>query len=235
MDRERWRRIEDLYHAAQSLSPAARAPFLAAECGGDEALRSEVESLIAQPDATCAGPAARNMNEEILGNRVYRARETRLGRNVALKLLPPEWTEDPDRLARLEREARLLASLNHPNIATIHGIEDAAGIRALVLEYIDGDTLADRIARGALPRAEVLSIARQVKDALDAAHERGIVHRDLKPANIKITPAGLVKVLDFGIATLEATPDAGTPDGTQAPTVTARGTREGVVAGTAAS
>ncbi len=146
MDRERWRRIEDLYHAAQSLPPAARAPFLAAECGGDESLRSEVESLIAQPDATWAGPArpAGNMDEEILGKRlghydvqlllgaggmgrVYRARDTRLGRNVALKLLPPEWTSDPDRLARLEREARLLASLNHPNIATIHGIEDADG------------------------------------------------------------------------------------------------------------
>jgi eukaryotic-like serine/threonine-protein kinase len=253
MDRERWRLIETLYHAARSMPPGARADFLATECRGNESLRSEVESLIAQPDATWAGPgrSGDGATDDILGKRVgqydvqsllgaggmgrvYRARDTRLGRNVALKLLPPEWTGDPDRLARLEREARLLASLNHPNIATIHGIEDAAGLRALVLEYIEGETLADRIARSALPIAEALAIARQVQDALDAAHERGIVHRDLKPANIAITTAGLVKVLDFGIATLEAAPDASAPQGSQAPTVTARGTREGVAAGTAA-
>jgi len=252
MERERWRRIEDLYHAARLLPPDDRARFLAGECRGDESLRSEVESLIAQPDSTWTrpGPDARGMGD-ILGKRVghydvqlllgaggmgrvYRARDSRLGRDVALKLLPPEWTGDPDRLARLEREARLLASLNHPNIATIHGIEDGAGIRALVLEFIEGDTLADRIARGPLPLAEALTIARQIGEALDAAHERGIVHRDLKPANIKITPAGLVKVLDFGIATLESGPEGSTPHGSQSPTVTARGTREGVVAGTAA-
>ena len=166
--------------------------------------------------------------------RVYRARDTRLGRDVALKVLPPEWISDRDRLARLEREARLLAALNHPNIATIHGLEDAEALRILVLEYIEGDTLADRIARGRLQQAEALSIARQVKDALDAAHERGIVHRDLKPANIKITPAGLVKVLDFGLATLEPVFVGGSADHSAAPTVATRATREGVVAGTAA-
>ena len=165
---------------------------------------------------------------------VYRARDTRLGRDVALKVLPPEWTADPDRLARLEREARLLAALNHPNIATIHGLEDAATLRILVLEFIEGDTLADRVARGPLPPAEALSIARQIKDALEAAHEKGVVHRDLKPANIKITPAGLVKVLDFGLATLEPAFVEAPLDHSQTPTVTARGTREGVIAGTAA-
>jgi eukaryotic-like serine/threonine-protein kinase len=253
MNHERWRRIEDLYHAARSLTPDARAQFLATACRGDESLRSEVESLIAQPEATWTGPGtpANGSPDEILGKRlgqydvqsllgaggmgrVYRARDTRLGRDVALKLLPPEWAGDPDRLARLEREARLLASLNHPNIATIHGIADGDHAVALVLEFIEGDTLADRLARGPLPPTDALTIARQVTDALDAAHERGIVHRDLKPANIKITPAGLVKVLDFGIATLEAAPDGGTPQASQAPTVTARGTREGVVAGTPA-
>jgi eukaryotic-like serine/threonine-protein kinase len=253
MERERWRRIEDLYHAARSLPPDARAHFLATECRGDESLRSEVESLIAQPEAawTRPGRPGSGSADDILGKRigqydvrsllgaggmgrVYRARDTRLGRDVALKLLPSEWAGDSDRLARLEREARLLASLNHPNIATIHGIADGDHAVALVLEFIEGETLADRIARGPLPPAEAMTIARQVKDALDAAHERGIVHRDLKPANIKITPTGLVKVLDFGIATLEAAPDGGTPQASQAPTVTERGTREGVVAGTPA-
>ena len=253
MDHERWRRVETLYHAARSMAPSARARFLATECGSDESLRSEIESLIAQPDAVWTRPGGPGGNDgsEIVGKRVghydvqsllgaggmgrvYRARDTRLGRDVALKLLPPEWAGDKDRLARLEREARLLASLNHPNIATIHGIADGDRALALVLEFIDGDTLADRIARSSLTPAEALTIAWQIRDALDAAHERGIVHRDLKPANIKITPAGLVKVLDFGIATLETAPDGAMPQASQAPTVTERGTREGVIAGTAA-
>ncbi len=138
---------------------------------------------------------------------VYRARDTRLGRDVALKLLPSELTADPDRLARFEREARLLASLNHAHIGAIYGFEErdaAAGsgppVRALVLEFVDGETLAERIARGPIPVPDALPIARQIADALDAAHERGVVHRDLKPANIKITPDGTVKVLDFGLA-----------------------------------
>ena len=251
MDHDRRRRLEELYHAARPLPVDARARFLATQCGGDESLRSEVESLLAQPDHTLPGIDGSGGSHDLLGKRlghydvrslagaggmgqVYRARDTRLGRDVALKVLPPEWTTDPDRLSRLEREARLLASLNHPNIATIHGLEDTAAIRVVVLEYIDGDTLADVIARGPLPLAEALSIARQVKDALEAAHDKGIVHRDLKPANIKITPAGLVKVLDFGLATLEPAPAGGVTGGSQAPTVTTRGTREGVVAGTAA-
>src|SRR5437016_7350854 len=126
---------------------------------------------------------------------VYRARDTKLGRDVALKVLPEAFAADPDRLARLHREAQVLASLNHPNIAAIHGFEDSGQIHALVLEFVDGETLADRIARGPLPLDEAMPIARQICDALQAAHEQGIIHRDLKPANIKITPGGDVKVL----------------------------------------
>jgi serine/threonine-protein kinase len=162
---------------------------------------------------------------------VYRARDARLGRDVAIKILPRDWTRDADRLARLEREARALAALNHPNIATIHGIEDSEAGPALVLELVEGETLAQRIRRGPIPLREALPIARQVAEALEAAHEKGIVHRDLKPANVIITPAGSVKVLDFGLAKL----DGGAP-GTlsHSPTLTVAGTREGVIAGTAA-
>ena len=145
---------------------------------------------------------------EILGSlgaggmgEVYRARDTKLERDVALKVLPPAFTEDVDRVARFRREARLLASLNHPHIGTIYGFEDGGHIPALVLELVDGETLDDRLTRGPLPLSEALAIASQIVDALDAAHEQAsIVHRDLKPANIKITPAGVVKVLDFGLA-----------------------------------
>ena len=164
---------------------------------------------------------------------VYRARDTRLGRDVAIKILPAVFTSDPERLARFEREARVLASLNHPNIATIHGVEEGDGVQALVMELVDGETLAERIARGPLRVADALAIATQIADALEAAHEKGIVHRDLKPANIKITPAGTVKVLDFGLAKA-AEGDAASPDLTQSPTISAIGTRAGVILGTAA-
>ncbi len=133
---------------------------------------------------------------------VYRARDTKLGREVALKILPDVFAGDPERLARFEREAQVLASLNHPNIAIIHGIEEANGVRALVLELVEGDTLADRIARSRIPIEEALPLARQIAEALEAAHEQGIVHRDLKPANIKVRDDGAVKVLDFGLAKL---------------------------------
>jgi len=162
---------------------------------------------------------------------VYRARDTKLGREVAIKILPRAFTNDPDRLARFEREARVLASLNHPHIGAIYGVEEAGELRALVLELVDGETLADRIARGPIPFREAFPIARQIADALDAAHEKGIVHRDLKPANIKITPGGVVKVLDFGLA------KAGSIDESvnisDSPTLTAA-TRHGVILGTAA-
>ena len=163
---------------------------------------------------------------------VYRARDTRLGRDVAIKVLPTAFTSDADRLARFEREARMLAALNHPNIGAIYGLEDTDGIRALVLELVDGESLADRIARGGLLLKEALVIARQIADALDAAHEKGIVHRDLKPSNIALTRDGTVKVLDFGLA---KTSVSGTPadDGAFGSTMTTAGTREGVVLGTA--
>jgi len=179
---------------------------------------------------------------------VYRARDTRLGRDVAIKVLPAQFTSDPDRLARMEREARALAALNYPNIATIYGLEDfrpsdAASqsvVRALVLELVEGATLEDRIrqtGRGktaGIGLADTLTFARQIVDALDVAHEKGIIHRDLKPANVKITPDGVVKVLDFGLARLGADIEAGDALLTDSPTVTAANTREGVIAGTAA-
>src|SRR5687767_2250574 len=162
---------------------------------------------------------------------VYRARDTKLRRDVAIKILPRVFTSDPDRLMRFEREARMLATLNHPHIGAIYGLEDADGMLALVLELVDGETVANRIARGPLPVKDALTLARQIADALDAAHEKGIVHRDLKPANIKITSEGTVKVLDFGLAKAAG---AATADHTQSPTATAGGTREGVILGTAA-
>ena len=164
---------------------------------------------------------------------VYRARDTKLGRDVAIKVLPGAFTSDPERLTRFEREARLLAALNHPYIAAIYGFEETAGLRALVLELVEGETLADRVARGPVPIAEALSIARQVAEALEEAHAHGIIHRDLKPANVKVTPDGVVKVLDFGLAKAFVGDGSG-PDVSQLPTVTVEGTREGVIAGTVA-
>ena len=130
---------------------------------------------------------------------VYRARDSKLNRDVAIKVLLPAVADDPDRLARFGREAQLLASLNHPNIGAIYGLEDTGDVRALVMELVEGPTLAERI-QGGLPLDEALTIARQIAEALEAAHEQGIIHRDLKPANIKVRPDGTVKVLDFGLA-----------------------------------
>ena len=165
---------------------------------------------------------------------VYRARDSRLRRDVALKVLPGLQAADPERLARFEREAQLLAALSHPNIATIHGVEDTDGGRALVLELVDGPTLEERVRPGALPADESLRIARQIVDALEAAHASGIVHRDLKPSNIKLRPDGAVKVLDFGLAkALE--PVLAASDVIESPTITSAGaTRHGTILGTAA-
>ncbi len=164
---------------------------------------------------------------------VYRARDTKLSREVAIKILPEAFAQDAERLARFQREAQVLASLNHPNIAHIHGLEESGGARALVLELVEGETLAERIAQGPLPVEEALEVARQIADALEAAHEKGIIHRDLKPANVKRTPEGKVKVLDFGLAKALAR-EGSSPDVTSSPTMTAASTQAGVVIGTAA-
>ena len=163
---------------------------------------------------------------------VYRATDARLNRDVALKILPEAFATDRERMARFEREAQLLASLNHPHIAAIYGIEEAAGVRCLVLELVDGETLADRLERGPLPLQDALDLARQVAEALEAAHEKGIIHRDLKPANIKITPDGLVKVLDFGLA--KGLAPGGVSDPAFSPTISIHATEAGVLLGTAA-
>ena len=131
---------------------------------------------------------------------VYRATDTRLKRQVAIKILPAAVAADRDRLSRFQREAEVLASLNHPHIAGIYGLEESGGVTALVMELVEGDDLSERIARGAIPLDEALPIARQIAEALEAAHEQGIIHRDLKPANIKVRADGTVKVLDFGLA-----------------------------------
>lgn len=163
---------------------------------------------------------------------VFRARDTRLGRDVAIKVLPDLFARDPERMSRFEREAQLLASMNHPHIASVYGVEETHGLRALVMELVDGPTLADRIAGGPLPIDEALPIARQIADALEAAHDRGIIHRDLKPANVKLTAAGAVKVLDFGLAkAVETTTPGG--DLAHSPTMSV-GTKAGVILGTAA-
>jgi serine/threonine protein kinase len=168
---------------------------------------------------------------------VYRARDTKLGRNVALKIIPETYALDADRVARFKREAQVLASLNHPHIGAIYGFEDSGATHALVLELVEGETLADRIAREAIPLDDALPIAKQIAEALQAAHEHGIIHRDLKPANIKITPDDVVKVLDFGLSKL-AHPEvvAGHADVTASPTITspAMMTGVGMILGTAA-
>jgi len=251
---DRWRQIEALFHEAQARAPEERAAYLASRCGGDSELRREVESLLAQQTApglddvavrTPGSPATgggalvgrRIGAYQILGplgaggmGEVYRARDATLGREVAIKILPTVFAGNPERVARLEREARMLAALSHPNIAAIFGAEDVGGTPALILELVDGVTLAERIAQGPVPLAETLAIVRQIADALAAAHDKGIIHRDLKPANVKIAPNGLVKVLDFGLATVHV---AGSDSRTEVPTV-AELTREGVMMGTTA-
>jgi len=212
---DRTRRVSSLYIAALALDGEARTAFLHHACP-DEDVRLEVESLLQyegraerflESEALAATIGRRIGAYEVLSligaggmGLVYRARDTKLGRDVALKFISPQFTADDARTARFVREARLLASLNHPNIATIYGIEDADGVPVLVLELVEGETLADRLRRGPMGIAQALDFGRQIAQALDAAHQRGIIHRDLKPANIGITIGGVVKVLDFGLA-----------------------------------
>jgi Tol biopolymer transport system component len=266
MTPERWAEIESLYHRALAVSPGERTMWLAAACPDDEALRGEVASLLAEAsdDGVLAEPligavagavggavagslAGRTLGRYTLNaligaggmGEVYRARDATLGRDVAIKVLPPLFTSDANRLARLEREARMLAALNHPNICAIYGLDEVDGLRFLVLELVDGTTLAQILAnrrtgeKTGLPQAEALLLARQIAEALEAAHERGIIHRDLKPSNITITPDGQVKVLDFGLAKTVSL-ERRAPDITDAQAATADQTREGLVIGTAA-
>jgi serine/threonine protein kinase len=253
-------RVSDLYHAALRRTPAERSAYLKEACAGNEALQQEVESLLRyepgsrfleRPVAALAdmanapGAVVRQFGPfEILApigaggmGEVYRARDTKLGREVAIKILSPQFTADSGRRARFAREARLLATLNHQNIGAIYGLEETDGLAALELELVEGPTLADRLDRGSMPVPEALAIARQIAEALDAAHEKGIVHRDLKPANIVlqgtsgVTSGGLrAKVLDFGLA--KATSLQG--DSTQREAGSVDGTAEGTILGTPA-
>ncbi len=168
---------------------------------------------------------------------VYRARDTKLKREVAIKVLLPSLADDEERLARLEREAQLLASLNHPNIASIYGLEEDDGRLFLVLELVEGPTLAERIQEGPIPLEEALRIARQMAEALAEAHEKGIIHRDLMPANVKLTPEGQVKVLDFGLAKAfsgDTTEAGASSELSQSPTLSRQATAGGLILGTAA-
>jgi serine/threonine-protein kinase len=163
---------------------------------------------------------------------VYKTRDTKLGREVAIKVLPAAFAENKERLARFEREARVLASLNHPNIATLFDLQERDGTHFLVLEFVPGETLAERIRRGAIPVDEALPLFKQIAEGLEAAHEKGIIHRDLKPANVKVTPEGTVKVLDFGLAKALAG-EAVSQDLSESPTLTRDATETGVLLGTA--
>ncbi len=260
MDAERWRRVSALYHAAAAQQGADRVAFLVDACAGDEELRRDVESLLdsqssaeqflaapafdiaAQLDDSPASPAATRRRigvyelRERIGvggmGEVYRARDMRLGRDVAVKILPGAFATDPDRIARFEREARVLAALNHANIATLYGVEESDGVRALAIELVEGTTLSERLSQGSLPMRDALAVSRQIADALEAAHEKGIIHRDLKPANIKITSTGLVKLLDFGLA--KAMDADAARNLSQMPTMTVGTTGQGAIVGTAA-
>jgi serine/threonine-protein kinase len=263
-----WNRIKTLFQAAVELAPEDRSAFLDQACGGDRTLQREIESLLTahrEAGAFAERPAMETLTESpadahyqilsLLGagamGEVYRARDAVLGRDVAIKILPPIFALDPERLARFDREAHLLASLNHPNICAIHGLANINGAPGLVLELVEGTTLKDRLEgvgasarrsrRGrktssdaqtpALSLKEALTIGRDIAGALEAAHERSISHRDLKPANIKITLEGVVKVLDFGLA--KASAEIATPhDRNQA--VGASESQDGIVIGTAA-
>lgn len=164
---------------------------------------------------------------------VYRARDTKLNREVALKIVSAEFAADRDRMSRFEREAQVLASLNHPNVAAIYGFEESASTRALVLELVEGPTLAERLAQGPLSIDDVIAMARQIAEALEYAHEQGVIHRDLKPANIKITPEGTVKALDFGLAKALDT-QGSRLSADNSPTLSLAATQAGVILGTAA-
>src|SRR5216683_1144999 len=252
MKQELWRKVEDLLHAALERTPGERQAFLDGICGADTDLRRQVELLLVkeeQAGSFLEVPAIENMPVTLLAagsllgrqfgpyhivsllgaggmGEVYRAHDSKLGRDVAIKTLPQEFARDAERLSRLRREARTLASLNHPNIAAIYGLEESEEANYLVLELVEGETL-----RGALPVQTALDRACQVAAALEAAHNKGIIHRDLKPANVKVTPQGRVKVLDFGLAKAIWGPEQN-QDLSQSATMTGTETLAGHILGT---
>src|ERR1700681_899932 len=243
MTPNRYQRVIEIFQAASDRTAEARQSFLASACAGEDDLRREVEAMLAADaqsggfldkpaDDLAAAAVAGRETRSLIGQRishyelvsllgaggmgeVYRANDTRLRREVAIKFADGSFSD------RFEREARTIAALNHPNICTLHDV----GPNYLVMELVEGETLAKRIKRGAVPLNDALSIAKQIADALEAAHERGIIHRDLKTANIKIKPNGAVKVLDFGLAKI---------DQQIAPRSSPRTTRPGLILGTAA-
>jgi hypothetical protein len=255
-----WQRVWEVFEGALEQPESERGAWLARSCSADAILRQRVEQLLqahdkpgggvldkpiqALPDAVALNrrtPAIERFGpyqvlEEIgrggMGI-VYRARDTRLGRMVALKALPEAVARDADRMRRFEREAQTMAAVNHPNIAAVYGLEEADGVRALVMELVEGPTLADRLAGRAMPLAEALPVARELAEALEAAHERGIVHRDFKPANIKVTPTGDVKVLDFGLAKGVDAEAATSSDSGPSTPLAHSATPSGVILGTA--
>ncbi len=252
MDAGRWRKVGSIYHSACERKPEDVPGFLDDACSGDSEMRREVEALLEQGDSTAsflASPLEEHENtyaaagtklgqyriEALLGKGgmgvVYRATDTDLGREVAIKVLPGSLARNPEQLARFRREARMLAMLNHPNIAILYGLQQSGDVHYLLMELVPGETLADRIVRGPVPVETVLTICSQVADALEAAHGKGVIHRDIKPANIKLTPEGRVKVLDFGLAkALEAEPEG--RELADPSTVTAGPTRDGQILGT---
>ena len=260
MRAERWQQISQVYNTALEREESKRAEFLKQACGDDVSLRLEVERLLThQEDAEVfiESPALEEAAREIavgkdrmaagskishyrikslLGSGgmgdVYLASDTKLGRDVAVKVLPEVFSQDRERLARFQREARLLASLNHPNIGAIYGLEENEGTQFLVLELVEGENLQDRLKRGALEAEQGLEVCRQVAEGLEAAHEKGVIHRDLKPANVMITSEDTVKVLDFGLArTFEG--EVSESEEAHSPTITQGQTRKGVILGTA--
>jgi eukaryotic-like serine/threonine-protein kinase len=257
MTPERWQRVKEIFQAAIQCAPGERSAFLSSECGDDESLRQEVDSLIAShekdgsfidsPAYEAATELLRTEQElkpgqtvghyEILSTlgrggmgEVYLARDTKLGRKVALKFLPADFTKNADRLHRFEQEARAVSALNHPNILTIHEVGEVDGRHFIATEYVDGQTLRERLARGGLKVVEALESAIQIASALAAAHQEGIIHRDIKPDNIMLRRDGLVKVLDFGLVKLTESKQSGPEDATRAMVKTSTG----IVMGTTA-
>ena len=254
MNADRWKQVEDCYHSAMERPAAERPAFLAQACANDPELRREVESLLAlgpadeilasplwdhissADDTATIAPGALSAGSMMADYRiagklgsggmgeVYRATDTKLHRDVAIKVLAPRFAQDSAWISRFQREARVLAALNHPHIAAIYGLEESGGVRAIAMELVEGPTLAERMARGRIASPEALAIARQIAEALEYAHEKRIVHRDLKPANVKLRPDGVIKVLDFGLAKAIETKEA--------PAETA--THAGVIMGTPA-